>query len=189
MISTVFAAPDDVASTLAKFAELQKKSASITKESTEKDVVAILGEPLGRSSGAWTGKDTKILHYHSYTDAVAHRSLSVVFDPSEGCTVSQQEITRESILQTPLIVSTGTVVEVFSDYPVKGGKGFLLTVRFMRESGEFTIGVAVENLDRVKGNPVIGSAIRVEHYNSMNYIFIGVTSLYLESMTFSGKGN
>jgi hypothetical protein len=191
LTSPLFAESEAATAALKRFAELGKKAESITKESSEKDVVSILGEPLSKGNGGWVHPDRKVWHYLCYTDDSLHRSFAVWFDPEAGCSVSKLEISRAELAKSPLVVSTGKVIDVYPDYPEKGGEGFYCTVRFKQDARDVTLGeaVAVATLDRVKGKPKIGATVRVEQRGpGPDYIFLGAHALYLESMVFSDKG-
>ncbi|MES2924333.1 MAG: hypothetical protein V4819_22470 [Verrucomicrobiota bacterium] len=189
LVSPLHAESKDPAVSLKRFAELRKQSESITKATSEKDVVLILGKPQSKGTGGWGNLDTTVWHYLDYTDDSLHRSFSVWFDPKAGCSVSQVELSRKEIAKSPLLVSIGEVLLVYPNYPEKGSNGFLCDVRFKDDRGELMIGVAVETLDRVKGAPEIGATIRVEHRGGApDYIFVSAHSLYLESMVFTNHG-
>lgn len=188
--SPLFAESEAATVFLKRFAELGKKAESITKESSEKDVVSILGEPQSKGNGGWMHLERKVWHYLDYTDESLHRSFAVWFDPEAGCSVSKQAISRAELEKSPLLVSTGRVIDFHPDYPEKGDEGFLCHVRFKHETRDFTIGLAVAALDRVKGNPKVGATVRVEHRGpGPDYIFLGAHALYLESMVFSDNGD
>ena len=185
----LLAEANEAAASLQRFQELSKKSELITKTSSEQDVIAILGEPQSKGTGAWAKPNRKVWHYLSYTDDAVHRSFTVSFDSKAGCFVSPIEVSREEVEKSPLVVSTGTVIDVFQNYPDKDGNGFLCHVRFNTDGREFMIGVAVATLERVTGTPEVGASIRVEHRRAeMNYIFIGLSSLNLESISFKKAG-
>lgn len=190
--SPLFAESEAATASLKRFAELGKKAESITKESSEKDVVSILGEPQSKGTGGWMHPDRKVWHYLHFTDDSLHRSFAVWFDPEAGCSVSKQAISRAELAKSQLLVSTGKVIDVYRDYPEKGGEGFYCTVRFKQEARDFTVGVAVvvATLDRVKGKPKIGATVRVEQRGpGPDYIFLDAHALYLESMVFSENGD
>ncbi|MGJ8645052.1 MAG: hypothetical protein ACSHX9_16745 [Luteolibacter sp.] len=185
----LFAEPEAVTVSSDRLTELGRKSEPFTKETSEKDVALILGEPQSKGIGGWIHPECKVWHYLDYTNDSLHRSFSVWFDPEARCYVSKVEILRSEIEKLPLLVSKGKVLGVYPDYPKKGGKGFLCHVRFDLEDRDFKISVAVANLDRVKGSPIIGANVEVQHRRmDMNYIFIGSQSLYLESMIFTDDG-
>lgn len=188
--SSLSAEPEAATASLKRFAELGRKAESITKESSEKDVVSILGEPQSKGNGGWMHPDRKVWHYLYYTDDSLHRSFAVWFDPEAGCSVSKQAISRAELEKSPLLVSTGKVIDVYRDYPEKGGEGFLCTVRFKQDAQDLTLGVAVATLDRVKGKPRIGATVRVEQRGpGPDYIFLSAHALYLESMVFTDNGD
>lgn len=184
--SPLLAESEAATASLKRFVELGKQSELITKESSEKDVASILGEPQSKGTGGWIHPEKKVWHYLDYTDDSLHRRFSVWFDPKAGCSVSEVEISRSEIEKAPLLVLTAKVIQVIPNYPEEGANGFLCSVQFKRDGREFTSGVAVATLDRVKGSPKIGATIRVEHRGpELDCIFVGPRSLYLESMAFT----
>src|SRR5688572_15661366 len=94
LVSPLLADSKDAAASLKRFGELRKQSEGITKESSEKDVISLLGEPQSKGNGGWGHPERKVWHYLNYTDDSLHRSFSVSFDPRTGCSVSQVEIFR-----------------------------------------------------------------------------------------------
>lgn len=182
---------DESAASLKRLAELSKQSESITKETSEREVTSILGEPQYKGTGGrrlgYSKK--KMWNYLNYTDDSLHRRFNVWFDPKTGCSVSKVEILRSEIKKSPLLVHDGKVLQVYPFDPKKEGDGFLCHVRFNRDGRDFTIMVGVAKLDRVKGTPEIGAAIRMEHHaNKFNFIFKDVAALYLESIVFTANG-
>jgi len=181
---------DTSAVSLKQLLELEKLSESITKETSERAIISMLGEPPFKTTGGWGHADRKVWTYLTHTDDSLHRSFSIWFDPETGCSVSKVEVFRSEIEKTPLLSLRGEFIQVTSrNNPEKEDEGFSCLVRFNRFGRDFIIGVAVAELDRVKGTPEIGAAIRMDHYdNKFNFNFRGVAALYLESIVLTADG-
>lgn len=188
LLSSLLAEPADRATSLDRLTELGNRSQTITKETTEEEVIALLGEPLSKGTGGWNRLQKKVWHYLSYTDDSIHRSFSVSFDPDEGCAVSHSEILRKDREKLPLLVSTGIVMDAPLPYPDRHDKGFLCTVQLNDSNRNIIVGLGVADLNRVKGTPAPGATVRLEFRSiTGQYIFTGARSLDLESIIFTAK--
>jgi hypothetical protein len=168
---------------LKRFAELKTKSQGITKTSSEQDVISIFGEPQHKGNGGWGRFDTKVWTYLNYLDDSHHYEFKITLDPKEGCSFSATHLTRQEIEKKPLLVTTGTVLR---SYPYEKNLRFLCDIQIKDGERESSTTVAVENLNRVKGEPKPGAKIRIEHRGIDGlFFFFGSYTLSLESITFT----
>ncbi len=174
---------NDAKSALEDFEALKRLAKTISAESTEDEVILLLGEPKVKGRGGWNNLDKKVWTYLSHTDDSQHLCVKVYFSPKSGCSIGTSHRLRKDVKKGKLRFTTGTVVQINHNYPTKGGDGFLCDVKF--DSG-ITLPVAVGLRDRVIGEPIIGSKIKIAHYGSeWHHIYLGYYSFFLESITFA----
>lgn len=175
------------ATTHERLTELKKLSAAITKETTKEQIVKLLGEPISKSTSAWTHPERELWHYYNFIDDSEYRRFTIAFNRENECEVIIDETTRAEVEKLPLIISTGKVIDTIpNNNPEKGNNSFLCHVEFDQKSGGYTIGVSSKFNHRVTGIPEAGATIRIEHRTKdMNYIFLSKQELYLHSITFT----
>jgi hypothetical protein len=163
---------------------LKSKSKALTRESTQKDVVAALGEPKGKGIWSWSYQNPHIWTYLEHTDDSQHLSFTVTVDPEAGCSVSPQRFLRKGLVR-------GKRQQTFSGIILNAvalsGGGFDFVVR--PDTGK-TLRVVVANSARVKGRVENGSRIQVHHYGEIpgHYVFVGYYSLVLDSVVITKIG-
>src|SRR4051812_15597085 len=83
---TIAARAEDAKSALERFAKYQKLATAIEPNSSQAEVLALLGPPANKGPGGWDDLDREVWFYQDYADDERSLIFDVIFKPGRPTT-------------------------------------------------------------------------------------------------------